>query len=420
MNGLKEVKAEIISTGSEIVQGAYPDTNSYQISRILNSTGILVLYHTAVGDDKEIIKTALSTAWGRSNIIIMTGGLGPTVDDLTRFAVSEIWEIPLEKDAPAEQMIKGHFSRRNIPMPEINIIQAMLPKGCIPVYNPTGTAPGFILYDESKQKALIALPGPEREWRPMLEGRVSDFLKNHFPSKIALATLTLRTIDVPESRINEQIAPLFGHLEGVVLSLLAKPGKVDIGLIARGESQKHAEELLEKAREKVLLHIDKNSVYGENEDTIEGVAARLLICRKMTIAVAESCTGGLLCKRLTDIPGSSSYLKEGVVAYSNEAKIKYLGVREKILKQYGAVSGEAAAEMASGVLKESGADIGISITGIAGPSGGSDEKPVGLVYFGMAFPGDVSTYRRIFTGDRAMIRERAADFALDLIRKALG
>jgi nicotinamide-nucleotide amidase len=253
----------------------------------------------------------------------------------------------------------------------------------------------------------------------MFEEPVSEFLQTHFPSKIKIASLTLRTIDVPESGINEQIAQIFGSLEGVTLSLLAKPGKVDIGLIARAGSQKQAEEFLGNAREKVLSCIDKKSVYGENEDTIEGAAARLLIRKNMTIAVAESCTGGLLCKRLTDIPGSSSYLKEGIVAYSNEAKTRYLGVREKILKKFGAVSGETAAEMASGILKVSGADMGIAITGIAGPSGGSADKPVGTVYFGMSFPDRVSTYRRILTGDRDMIRERSADFALDLIRHAL-
>lgn len=419
MRGLREYRVEIVSTGTEIVRGDYPDSNACKISRILDKKGFRILYHAAVGDDKANLETALSTAWKRVDIIVMTGGLGPTEDDLTRFAVSELWDLPLEKDTTAVAMIRDHFSRRNIAMPEGNIIQAMLPKGCIPIYNPTGTAPGFIAHDKRNHKALIALPGPEREWIPMFEGPVCDFLKSHFPSEIVTAALTLRTIGIPESRINEQIGPLFGSLEGVTLSLLAKPGKVDIGMIARAENRKQAEEFLEIAREKVLSRIDKFSIYGKDGDAIEEVAARLLGKRKMILAIAESCTGGLLCKRLTDIPGSSSYLKEGIVAYSNEAKMKYLGVREKILKEYGAVSGEVAGEMASGILKISGANMGIAITGIAGPSGGTEEKPVGLVYFGVALPEYVSTYRRIFTGDREMIRERAADFALDIIRQTL-
>lgn len=410
-----------MSTGSEIIQGVYPDTNAYKISRGLQKKGIRVLYHTTVGDNKEILDITLKSAWERVNLVIITGGLGPTQDDLTRFAVSESLGMPLERDARAEQMIRDHFSRRNIPMPEGNLIQAMLPRDCIPLYNQIGTAPGFIVHvvhDGKNQQALIALPGPGREWILMFEGPVSEFLQTHFPSKVKIASLILRTIDVPESRIDEQIASVFGCLEGVTVSFLAKPGKVDIGLMARAKSKKEAEVFLGKAREKILSSIDKKAIYGENEETIEGVVARIMIRKNITIAVAESCTGGLLCKRLTDIPGSSSYLKEGIVVYSNEAKTKYLGVREKILNKYGAVSGEVAAEMASGILKVSGANLGIAITGIAGPSGGSAHKPVGTVYFGIAFQDSISTCRRIFTGDRDMIRERSADFALDLIRRA--
>jgi len=413
------ITCEILSTGTEIVQGLYPDTNAQMLSRRLKDLGIPVQYHTAVGDNKDTLAVALKIAHNRSNVVVMTGGLGPTEDDLTREVVSRVYNCGLKKDAQAVKMICEHFTRRRIPMPESNLIQAMVPEGCIPLYNFMGTAPGFIIHEKEKNKTIITLPGPQREWIPMFDGPVTEFLMAWFPTGILFETLVLRTINVPESKINDQISTLFGAIPGVTLGLLAKPGKVDIRITANASTREETVDLLQSARKKILACIDSKSVYAEKEDaTIEETVARLLVNQRLTVSVAESCTGGLVGKRLTDIPGSSAYFKEGIIAYSNEAKIKYLGVREQILNQYGAVSGEVASEMASGMKRLSGADYAVSITGIAGPSGGTPAKPVGLVYFGLATKDYVSTRERRFTGDREMIRERAADFALDILRRA--
>jgi nicotinamide-nucleotide amidase len=417
---MKKFISEVVSTGTEIMQGVYPDTNAREISHRLQKLGILPLYHTAVGDDKKTLLDILGIARNRTDVIIMTGGLGPTVDDLTRDVVSELYGKPLVPDRKAADMIRARFAARRKHMPESNLTQALLPAGSIPLYNENGTAPGFIIYEETLHKALIALPGPPREWIPMFDNFVADFLKTHFPSSAIIDTLVLRTIDIPESQLNEQLKPLFNTLPGVTFAFTFRPGKVDIRLTASAPSSEETCQLLEDARKKILRLIDPECIYGEGDEaTIEAEVGRLLTARKKTLAIAESCTGGLLCKRLTDIPGSSNYLKEGIVAYSDEAKVKYLGVRDETLRHYGAVSGETVAEMATGMKRVSGADIAVGITGIAGPSGGSQEKPVGLVYFGLATEDSIITCQRRFTGERCLIRELAADFALDMLRRTL-
>lgn len=417
---MNHVTAEIISTGSEILQGVYADTNAQHISGRLKNLGIRVLFHTAVGDVRETITQAIRLARNRADLVFMTGGLGPTNDDLNRFLVSELYELPLEEDPKAVQMIREHFQRRNIPMPAGNLIQARIPSGAITLYNTAGTAPGFIIHDPDKKKALVAMPGPKREWMPMFDHAVTDFLNKHFPTHTTIKTLILKTIDVPESRLNQQLEPLFESLPNVTLGLLAKPGKVDIRLTASAGTEQEAEKALEQARGKILQLIDSRSVYGHSaRDTIEKEVAGLLKSRGKTFAAAESCTGGLLTKRLTDIPGSSAYLKESIVTYSNQAKMKYLGVKKETLERYGAVSGEVAAQMASGMLRASGTNLAISITGIAGPGGGTPEKPVGLVYFGLAMQNHLKVTQRRFTGERSLVRQRAVDFALDLARRNL-
>jgi len=417
---MKNFTSEIVSTGTEIMQGVYPDTNAREISHRLLKLGIPPLYHTAVGDDKMTLLNILGIARNRTDVIIMTGGLGPTVDDLTRDVVSELYGKPLVPDLKAADMIRARFVMRRRCMPESNLTQALLPAGSIPLYNENGTAPGFIIYEETQHKALIALPGPPREWIPMFDNVVADFLKTHFPSSAIIDTLVLRTIDIPESQLNEQLKPLFNALPGVTFAFIFRPGKVDIRLTASAASSVETNQLLEDARKKILRLIDPMCIYGEGDDaTLEAEVGQLLIAGKKTLAIAESCTGGLLCKRLTDIPGSSNYLKEGIVVYSDKAKVKYLGVRDETLRHYGAVSGETVAEMATGMKRVSGADIALGITGIAGPTGGSQEKPVGLVYLGLATDDSIITCQRRFTGERYLIRELTSDFALDMLRRTL-
>jgi len=417
---VKQRTAEIISTGTEIMLGLYPDTNAQRISSILWQTGISVLFHTATGDRRECLVTALKTALERAEIIIITGGLGPTEDDLTRSVVSELFQAPLQKDTHAEKMILEHFSKRKIPMPPSNLIQAMIPAKAFPIYNRIGTAPGFILHNTKRNKALIALPGPSREWSPMFKDIVYPFLKKHFSSQNVYKTLTLRTVGIPESEINERIMPLFKTIKGVIPALLAKPGKVDIRLLATASTNKKALSMLRQARSKVLLSIDSSDIYGESDTiSLEEAVAKLLTSKGKTLSVAESCTGGLISKRLTDIAGSSAFFIEGALTYSNDAKIRRLCVSKTVLQNYGAVSGEVASEMARGVLSGTGADISVAVTGIAGPTGGTAEKPVGLVFFGLATCDFMFSCRKCYTGDRSIIRERAADYALELIRRYL-
>ena len=414
------ITAEIISTGSELLQGVYPDTNAQLISMRLKDLGIRVLFHTAVGDEKETICQAVELARDRTDLIFITGGLGPTRDDLNRLLVSELYQLPLKEDKKAARMIREHFRKRNIPMPPGNLIQAQIPSGATVLYNNAGTAPGFIIHNRQGKKALVAMPGPKREWMPMFDGPVIKFLKKHFPTHTTIKTLILRTINIPESKLNEQLGPLFGSIPNVTMGLLAKPGKVDIRLTSSATTEEQADKFLTQAREKIINMIDASGIYGHSpEDRIEKEVARLLKSQEKTFAAAESCTGGLLTKRLTDIPGSSAYLRESIVTYSNQAKVKYLGVREETLEEYGAVSGEVAAEMAAGMLQTSGVDLAIGITGIAGPGGGTVDKPVGLVYFGLASQNYVKVAQRRFTGERSLIRERAVDFALDLVRRNL-
>ncbi|HOE64257.1 MAG TPA: competence/damage-inducible protein A [Candidatus Sumerlaeota bacterium] len=417
---MKKKFAEIISSGTEIMQGLYPDTNACHLSARLEKLGYAVKYHTAVGDDLNALCEVLEIAHKRANVVIITGGLGPTVDDLTRQSVAAVYGRSLVSDKHAEEMIRSFFYSLWMKMPENNLAQAQLPAGCLPLYNSRGTAPGFIIHEPEAEKVLIALPGPPRECLPMFDEQAVEFLKTNFSSACAMETLVLRTINVSESRLNEQLQPLFGAIPNVSIGFLAKAGKIDIRVIASASTPLETRDLLENAKTQILRRISPDCVYAEGENvTIEQCVANRLAALNLTVAAAESCTGGLVAKRLTDIPGSSRYFIEGAVAYSNETKIKRLGVREKTLNQYGAVSGETAAEMAAGMRKISSADIAISITGIAGPSGGSETKPVGLVYFGLAAKDYVLSCQRRFKGERDLIRERAADFALVLIRRCI-
>ena len=417
---MKNITAEIISTGEEIMQGLYADTNASEISQRLKELGISTLYHSSAGDNFETLKNVLQIARNRVNIVIMTGGLGPTEDDLTRSVVSSVWRKPLKKNQNAENMIRGFFQKKRIPMAETNIVQALIPEDASLLPNNVGTAPGFILHENETDSALIALPGPSREWIPMFDADVEPFLKKHFATGKVCKTHVIRTAGVPESLLNEYLKPLFHSEKQIYLGFLAKQGKVDIRITANGSDVEKTLNRISRARKRILKLIPKKNIYSEDQDkNIEQAVAEILKNSGSTIALAESCTGGLISKRLTDIPGSSSYLLEGIIVYSNHAKVKYLGVREATLEKNGAVAGETVAEMAEGIYSNSDADIGLSVTGVAGPGGGSPEKPVGLVYFGMARRNSISSTRRIFPGDRQNVRELAADFALEWVRRSL-
>jgi nicotinamide-nucleotide amidase len=406
-----------MSTGTELMQGLYADTNAQYLSQVMEELGFDVRYHTAVGDNAKILEEALRIARTRVEIVVISGGLGPTADDITRNVVARVWVKKLQEDKEALRLLERRFASRELKMPPSNRVQTLVPKGAVALHNPVGTATGFIVKD--KHTMAVVLPGPKREFVPMLEKRVIPFLTKTYGVQELQRTRTIRTFGVPESYLNEQLRDLFSKNKKVDLAFLAKPGKVDIRLNARGESNTEIQQCLTQIEREILRRIGEEHVYGYDEEEIEQNVGRLLKERSLRVAVAESCTGGGVTMRLTEVSGSSNYISECYVTYSNEAKMKLLGVKPETLKAYGAVSRETAAEMAAGVRERAGVDIGLGITGIAGPTGGTAEKPVGLTYFGLADARRVMTFQRKFTGNRSENRLWATETALDLLRRLI-
>lgn len=410
---------QIISTGTEILQGLYPDTNAQWLSRQLLSIGLPVCGHSAVGDSKEDLEGLLRAISKRCDVVIVTGGLGPTEDDVNRFAIARVYDVELEEDEAAVVQMRERFSRRGRPFRDSNRVQAMIPRGARVLYNDWGTAPGFLVENTQELAALIALPGPPRELHPMFEKWVEPYLLERFRPSLRYATLTLHTIGLPESDVNSGVRDLFEADPSVRVALLAAEGKVDIRLTACGSGEDKVRQLLGDFRRRIEECIDVESLYGTNDETLESVVGKLLARHGRTLAVAESCTGGMISSRLTNVSGASSYLKEGFVTYANEAKMARLGVAGDLIDQHGAVSSEVARAMAEGARRTAGADFGLSVTGIAGPTGGTDQKPVGLVYIGLAWDGDAVVVKRRFLGNRNENRMYTANAALDLVRRHL-
>jgi nicotinamide-nucleotide amidase len=302
-------------------------------------------------------------------------------------------------------------------MPPSSVIQAEIPEGSAPLYNENGTATGFILPGEKNLPPIVSLPGPKREFLPMLERTVDPYLRKIFGELPQLRSRTIRTIGLPESLLNEQLKDLFTLDPRAAVAFLNKPGQVDIRIDVEGQSKNEAELLLTNFQGRIEEKIERSAIFGYDDETLEQAVGKMLIEHGLCLAVAESCTGGLVTMRLTEVSGSSSYIKECYITYSNEAKERVLSVPSETLKRYGAVSAQCAAEMASGVKRISGADIGVSVTGIAGPTGATPEKPIGLIYFGLAAAKGVRTYQRRFQGNRSENRLWSSDFALDLVRR---
>ncbi len=413
----------IISTGTEILQGHSPDRNAQWLSGRLLELGLSVARHMALPDDKMALKAAIAQAAREADLIITTGGLGPTVDDLNRFVFSEIWQSPLEEHAESVERIEERFSKRGRTMPASNKIQAMIPANAVVLANDNGTAPGFYLKPHSwdVRATLIALPGPPREMTLMFEQQAQALLLRDFGAhRRPLRTLTFHTLGLPESYINECVKDIYNVDPLVNLAMLAKMGQVDIRLTLRGYDDESNRSLEEKWRGWIRERICQDAIYGEETQTLTAVVAGLLRQRGQTVATAESCTGGKLAARLTDLPGSSMFMREGFVTYSNEAKNARLGVPSVLIDRHGAVSPETATAMAVGARRAAVSDWAVSITGIAGPDGGTEEKPVGLVYFGLATPdGKTRTVQQNFLGDRDDIRRQATFMALDILRRGL-
>lgn len=412
-------RIEIVSTGTEIMQGLYADTNAQWLSARLQANGLAVARHTAVGDRADELEEVLQSAADRCDLIIISGGLGPTRDDINRFAIARVYGLPLVESAEAVEKMREHFARRNRPFRESNRVQAMIPEGAKVFLNDWGTAPGFAIEQSERRAVLVALPGPPRELRPMFDRAVLPFLLERFKPSERFITLTLHTIDLPESEINGRIGDLFDADPQVAVALLAESGKVDIRLTARGNEENAIREKLSEFRRRIEQRIGPENVYGCDDETLETVVGKMLSAMALTIAVAESCTAGMIASRLTNVAGASSYLIEGFVTYSNEAKIARLGVPRELIERHGAVSEQVARAMAEGARRVARADIGLSATGIAGPTGATPEKPVGLVYLGLAWKNETVALERRFIGKRNENRVFTTNAALDLLRRHL-
>ena len=408
------MNAEILAVGTEILLGDIVNTNAQYLARELADLGIGVYYQTVVGDNPDRLRDTIYKAFSRADLIITTGGLGPTEDDLTKETGAKYFDKELILDEKALNDIKDFFEKTGKKMTENNVKQAYVPKGSTVLYNENGTAPGIII--EENGKILIMLPGPPKETIPMFENQVKPFLKSK--QEYTLVSRVLRVAGVGESKMETLVKDIIENSENPTVAPYAKDNEAILRITAKAHNEYEAMELIKPVADEIYNRLG-DAIYGEGDTNLESVVAELLINKKMTISTSESCTGGLLAGTLIEYPGISSVFMDGVVSYSNESKMYRLGVKEETLEKYGAVSHETAAEMAKGIAETAGTNIGISTTGIAGPGGGSPEKPVGLVYVGICINGNVKTKEMHFAGTREKIRGRAVYGALNWLRKEL-
>ena len=408
------MNAEIVAIGTELLLGQNVDTNSSWLAQQLALMGIDVFAFQAVGDNEKRIETALKLACERSQFVITTGGLGPTADDVTRKVAGRLAQKQLVYNETLAKHIEEFFTRAGKPCPKVNLNQAFIPQGATLIPNVLGTAPGFIVKVGKSQ--IACLPGVPFEMKAMFEGTLKAFLKNLSPSGTLIKSRVFRTTGISESLLNEKIVDLFENSKNPTIGVLAHAEGVDIRLTAKAASEAEANSLLDGLGKTVLSRLP-NFIYGQDQDNLETIVGRMLTTRQMRVAVAESCTGGLISHRITQIPGSSEYFLGSWVVYANRMKSASLGVDPKVIEKKGAVSREVAEEMARNAREKSGADIGLSTTGVAGPSGGSTEKPVGLVYIGLSDDQKTHVFEHRFSGDRETIKKRASQAALEYLRR---
>lgn len=408
------MKAETIAVGSELLLGQIVNSNAAVIAKALQEIGIDVYYHTCVGDNHNRIEEVFQTAFRRSDVIILTGGLGPTMDDMTKETISSFLKLPMKIDESSLERMKKHFDALGKVPTENNFKQTLIPEGSIAIPNEKGTAPGVLL--NYNDKIIIMLPGPPFEMEPMLMNTVIPYL-----SKLTNKTIYSRVMKfygIGESSLEEEIKDLLTNQTNPTIAPLAKRGEVTLRITVKAENSETAFGMIKPIEEEIMTRLGKY-LYGYDNDSVEGIVAKLLCEQGKTIALAESCTGGLMSHRLTNIPGISESFISGIVCYSNSAKVDLLHVNPDTLMKYGAVSERVAKEMAEGARITSGTDIGVSITGIAGPDGGTIQKPVGLVYIGYADINGVNVWKYTFSGERIDIKERSVNTALHKVRMKL-
>ncbi len=407
------MKVEIITIGDELLWGQVADTNAVFLGRRLTQMDLQPQWRTTVGDNPESIGQALILALKRARLILITGGLGPTVDDVTRSALAQALGRRLVLDEQALQDIRERLQSRGHRMLSSQQSLALLPQGAKTLDNPQGTAPGLKL--EVDSRLIYILPGVPQEMQAIFEQEVAPALRKISTERV-IRRRRLRTVDIGESALSEKLRGV--ARKGIRLSYLPQSWGVDLWLTAHSVNAREAEIFLSRATRQIEERLE-DQLYGVGEDTMERVVATLLIMRRATIAVAESCTGGALADRLTDVPGSSACFERGIVAYSNRAKREILKVHKRILDRFGAVSQETAVAMAEGVRKISGTDIGLSTTGIAGPTGATANKPVGLAFVGLAHQDGSFARRFLFGQDRLVNKECCVQAALNIARQYL-
>lgn len=416
---------ELINTGSELLLGRVLNTHQQWICRQLADVGREVTRQWCVADDAREIQNAVRESLSRSDLVITTGGLGPTSDDITRDLIAQLLGRELVLDPQVIEQIEGYFRRRNRPYPERVKLQAMVPLGARVLPNQFGTAPGLALevnpnpFRANGQKSwLILLPGPPRELRPMFVESVLPLVAGEFPPAAPFVCRTLKTTGIGESLVEEKVAEPLRELTaaGLQLGYCARPNSVDVRLVGRGPE---AQTLVERG-EAIVRRLLGPAIWGSDDESIEMIVVKRLSARSKTLALAESCTGGDIAHHITDVPGASKVLLAGLVTYSNQAKQDLLGVSASALEKHGAVSGEVAREMADGARRTCGSDYAIAVTGIAGPDGGSAEKPVGLVYIAVASPEKTVAERFHNPFDRATFKEVTVVQALNLLLREMG
>lgn len=408
--------AEIICVGTEILLGNIVNTNAAYLSERLAALGISVFFETTVGDNPKRVEEVIKTGMKRSDILILSGGLGPTKDDLTKEIAAKACGQDLVEDEEAKKRLITYFTSIKRPMTENNLKQAMVPEDCTVLYNSNGTAPGMVI-NAPDGKKVVLLPGPPGELVPMFHDQVEPILSKLQPG--ILYSKVVKIDCLGESYVETQIMDLIDEQSNPTVAPYAKLGEVHLRVTAKADSEEEAKKLVMPMVEELRSRFGSKIYTIEEEETLEDVVVKMLEEKNETIACAESCTGGLLAGRIINVPGASNVLNESFITYSNEAKSKYLGVRKETLKEHGAVSEETAREMAEGVLKASGADVGVGITGLAGPGGESGTKKPGLVYIGVSRRGNTEVKKYDLKGNRAKIREVSVCRALTMIRKAL-
>jgi competence/damage-inducible protein CinA-like protein len=406
------MKAEIIAVGSELLTPDRLDTNSLFLTEELNKIGIEVVRKTIVGDNRDLLGEAFRDALNRVPLIIASGGLGPTEDDLTRETVAELLGRKLKRNDAILRHIEGRFRALGREMPEVNVRQAMIPEGAEILENPRGTAPGLWLEDSGH--SLVLLPGPPRELKPLFREQVLPRLERRV-SGVRMFHREIRVTGLGESQVEQRILGIYKRFPEVNTTVLAAPGETQVHLRMWTDAAEHAKKTMDEIVKGFELALT-DRIFSQDGSALEEVIAAELTMHNATISAAESCTGGLLAQRLTSIAGSSSYFLGGVVCYSNELKTAWVGVPTELIQAKGAVSSEVAVALAEGIRRRVGSTFGVGITGIAGPGGGTEEKPVGTVYIALAHAGGVKDRGARFPGDRESIRWQASQAALDMVR----